>query len=126
MRAWWCMALVAISGCDDTLFETPTVEYSPDWLGVQVFMVNNCAECHPGLEPAIDLPVDISVSLCAGQTWLVSPGDPEGSMLWRIISGDVLQDDPPQMPPSVGALPDAEIAHIYEWIEDGAEVTGCE
>lgn len=45
----------------------------------------------------------------------VEPGNPEGSMLNKALTGDGLK----QMPPS-GRLPDETIQLFYDWIKQGA------
>ncbi len=45
----------------------------------------------------------------------VTPGDPENSMLYKVLIGD----GAPQMPPD-GKLPDKLIQTIYDWIKQGA------
>ena len=45
----------------------------------------------------------------------VTPGDPENSMLYKVLIGDGV----PQMPPD-GKLPDKLIQTIYDWIKQGA------
>jgi len=45
----------------------------------------------------------------------VVPGDPENSMLYRVL----IADGVPQMPPD-GPLPDELIQTIYDWIAQGA------
>lgn len=46
----------------------------------------------------------------------VVPGDPESSMLYKVL----IADGAPQMPPS-GPLPDELIQMIYDWIDQGAK-----
>ena len=46
----------------------------------------------------------------------VEPGNPEGSLLYRALIGDGMQQMPPGNP-----LPDELIQTIYNWIEQGAK-----
>ena len=45
----------------------------------------------------------------------VEPGNPEGSMLYKVLTADGV----PQMPPS-GPLPEETIQLFYDWIQQGA------
>ena len=45
----------------------------------------------------------------------VEPGNPEGSMLYKVLTADGV----PQMPPS-GPLPEETIQLFYDWIKQGA------
>ncbi len=47
----------------------------------------------------------------------VVPGDPENSMLYKVLIGDGVQRMPP---PPEDPLPDAMIQTVYDWIAQGA------
>ena len=112
-------------GCDDTVFPTNNRDYTPDWVGVQVFFFDHCIRCHPAIEPAIDLPGDIRGDVCGEFGSWVVPGDPDESMLWRVVSGEIRSDDPPIMPFGTGQLRSDQVDFLREWIQNGAVIEGC-
>jgi hypothetical protein len=124
MRVWVLGAALA-AGCDDTVFEPQRAVYPSDWFGVQAFLFEHCYECHPEVEPALDVPSDILNDVCSGDEDYIVPGDPSASMLWRVISGELTDDDPPQMPFGLAPLPAEDIEFLRQWIADGAIIEVC-
>jgi len=124
------MALAVLAaGCDDELF-IPCGEYEPTWHGVQCLMNSQCVSCHaeehPDYVPTIVtvLPGDVYADVLDGFDGdpLVVPGDPEASRLWRVlVAPDSAQQDFGLMPWGyTKPLPDSQIGHVREWIENGA------
>lgn len=114
------IAAVLLAGCDDTVFKSQEVGYEPDWLGVQIFMVDHCTQCHPSIaEP--EWPEALEEDILSGEHDYVTPGSPEDSMIWRVISpAEQVPGDPPKMPQGTGPLPLPLTEHVREWIEMGA------
>lgn len=112
-----------LTGCDDTLFasDAGTETYPPTWIGVTDFMDDHCVVCHsPDGEATTQLPTNLAEDLQTSGQRFVVPGDPEASLLWRVVSDTVGPDDYGVMPLGAGALPEPTVAHIREWILAGA------
>ena len=84
----------------------------------------NCASCHvpggPGYEKS-GLRMDSYEALMKGTRFgaVVVPGSSVSSTLYRLVSG---QADPSiRMPHGKTALPDADVATIAAWIDQGAK-----
>ncbi|MEZ4318135.1 MAG: hypothetical protein R3F61_11545 [Myxococcota bacterium] len=115
------LVLLALAGCDDTLYpaigENGSVSYSADWTGTQAFFGDHCEGCHPSLsEPDIEAIAD---DIIDGDGKYVVPFDPESSELWLVLNGQ--SDVTPAMP--LGAaqtLPSDVIQPIADWIANGA------
>ena len=81
--------------------------------------------CHGGPHPANGLDLQdgraheslVDVESFTGHGVRVVPGDPEASLLMRVLEGPV--GDIPSMP-NGGTLSSAKIDAVYEWIEAGA------
>lgn len=118
MRILTVSALLAVLvACDDNIWTGGGGGYDPDWFGVQVFMVDYCVQCHPTFEEP-DWPEDLEQDVRDGTGFYVVAGDPEASLLWRVVSGDV--DEGEVIMPPGGPLPPVKTQHIYDWIEAGA------
>ena len=114
------LGAAALSGCDDTVFQNDVVSYEADWLGVQMFLVDHCVECHQSASSGIVLPDDLEEDLDLEAGTYIVPGDPAASMLWRVVSGEVQPGDPLVMPIGTGPLPTYQIEHLEAWILAGA------
>ena len=78
-----------------------------------------CFECHGATGRAkAGLRLHEEEQLFEGDPvlWVVTPGDPEGSFLYELIT--LPEDDVDVMPPSDGKLTPEEIATIRRWIEE--------
>ena len=116
------VALLASADCGEPA-PTPTLSS----LQADVF-VPRCgnAACHGGANPAngLDLTQDAHAALVGvastadGDVLRVSAGDPDGSLLFQVLSADV--GTVRQMPPGF-QLADEDVAAIRAWIEDGAK-----
>lgn len=82
--------------------------------GAQVHPILNtrCGSCHGSAAPQGGL----DLQTYAGVRRVVTPGNPDGSLLIQRVAGI----KPPRMPLGGAPLPDSEIAVLREWIRDGA------
>ena len=88
----------------------------------------NSESCHGGSTPEAGLDLstaqasyDSLVGVASSQEpsfTLVTPGDPDNSLLYMVLTGEVGSVD--QMPPGYSLDPE-EIEAVRQWIEDGAE-----
>jgi len=91
---------------EDTAPETQTVSFATDvWPIIEEYALN----AHGGKGGIFLENYDDIVAQ-------VVPGDPENSLLYKVLIGD----GAPQMPPG-NPLPDEMIQTIYDWIEQGAQ-----
>ncbi|MEQ1506809.1 MAG: c-type cytochrome domain-containing protein, partial [Myxococcota bacterium] len=104
---------------------TPDPTGNSGWCDVQVLFARECTLCHsPALtQGELDLqtaPYDAIVNVAStfGPV-LVAPGDPEGSLLYRKITGTQAADEGVIMPES-GLLGAADQELVRAWIADGA------
>lgn len=83
----------------------------------------HCANCHNPDKATSDLNVMTYPTLMAGGASgePISPGKPDQSLLFRVVS----HLDEPAMPPKQPKIPDAEIATLKRWIELGAPETAA-
>lgn len=89
-------------------------------------LVRQCQSCH-GLEKAkgkyrLDT-LDRLRTAGSGKTAPVVPGKPDQSEIYRRITSD---DDDERMPQKADRLPDAQIALLRRWIEQGAATGGID
>lgn len=123
MRPW---VLLPVLGCGggarDPAPEAPVVTHEASWDGVAELIEDRCVGCHVVGGEANDLPFPdaIALDLVGGIGPIVVPGDPDGSVLWRVLSGNLAGDDFAVMPWGTGPLPVAEVEHVQAWILDGA------
>ena len=128
------MHLLLLSACElpaeNAPAAPPAVRYARD---IQPIFSENCgASCHLvqgggntglNLQPGFswEALVGVEASTCTQTSELrVEPGNPEASVLWRRVSGDVDHCGPmPPGGPLVTLDPDA-VARIAEWIREGA------
>ena len=115
----WAGFVVLLLGCDDHVFPAgpPVSEdgYEASWDGVQLLMSDmGCLDCHVALEPI--LPEDLEDDIIGSLGTYVVPGEPENSLLWRVL---VYEEGLVGMPPTVPLERDL-IAPVEQWILDGA------
>src|SRR6476620_10950158 len=79
-------------------------------------LLDNCLKCHnpDKLKCDLDLTSFSSAIKGGGSGTTLTPGDPDGSQLFKSIT----HTDEPTMPPNA-KLPDRDIATIRAWIEGG-------
>ncbi|MFK7931135.1 MAG: hypothetical protein AB8H79_23320 [Myxococcota bacterium] len=128
MRGIWVLvgAMALAGGCDDTVFNSGggggNSEYEADFTGVVAFFHDRCHECHPALIASFDAGV-LEADVEAGTGLFVVAGDPDASLLWRVLND---ADDDVGVMPTTGQRPDEEIAHVRQWILDGAPLLQAE
>lgn len=114
---------VLTAGCDDYIYEPGGSDGTVDganWSSVKVFFENECNACHAGTEPI--LPDAVQADIESGAGALVVAGSPDDSVLWRVIAGQLQEEDYDVMPLGTGPLPSEETAFIQEWITAGASL----
>jgi len=94
----------------------PPVTYDATWAGVEQLFVDSCDSCHPATN-GIDLHADITADIASGSGAYVIAGDPDNSLLWKVIGTSTLS-----FMPTTGQLPTETVDHVRVWIEDGAVV----
>jgi ankyrin repeat protein len=85
---------------------------------VQPILKQNCYSCHGTKQQKNGLRLDRRKDAMRGGTIrVIGPGNAAGSRLYQRLIGS---DFGIQMPPT-GALPDAQVAILKQWIDEGAE-----
>lgn len=136
MRFGWFLFLVACGGpatltdkgtlptdTPDTGGTTPSTD--DGFCAVRRAFTRSCLLCHDAdsAQGGLDLETDpvaatVNVPSATHGVVLVAPGDPQGSLLYRKVSGTVLAGEGAEMPPN-GADP-AVAAAVEAWIAAGA------
>lgn len=114
------LAVAALqTGCGDNKGEALTYQAN-----IKPILEANCVSCHipggAGYEKS-GLRLDSHEALMKGTQFgpVVVPGSSVSSTLYRLVSG---QADPSiRMPHGAAALPDADVATIAAWIDQGAQ-----
>ncbi|MCH8963849.1 MAG: hypothetical protein IIB58_02725 [Planctomycetes bacterium] len=85
---------------------------------IKPILIEKCASCHNPDRARSGLIVDSFTTLMQGGSsgQVIAPGDPGGSRLWRLVD----RQEQPFMPFEEPKLPDAMLATIRTWIEQGA------
>jgi len=88
---------------------------------VQPIFQENCYRCHGGVNHRGGLQIDSKAGLMKGghDGVVIVPGQPENSLLVKLIRHEGPADDPMPMPPK-GKISDADIATVTAWIKAGA------
>jgi mono/diheme cytochrome c family protein len=101
----------------------PAAEATPEFYTehVQPVFQANCYRCHAGMNHRGGLQLDTRESLMRGgkDGAVIVPGDPEQSLLVKLIRHEGPANHAMPMPPK-GKLSDADIAAITDWIRAGA------
>ena len=89
---------------------------------VKPILDKNCARCHAGMNHRGGLNMDTRESLLKGghEGPAIVPGDPEKSLLIRLIRHEGPKDDPKNMPPKGGKLSEPDIKVVMDWVKAGA------
>lgn len=84
---------------------------------VRPILRQHCAGCHNQDDAASDFAVDGYDATLAGGAGgeVLSPGEADGSRLWRLVN----HDEQPVMPPGGGKLPAGDLEILRAWIEGG-------
>ena len=97
---------------------------SPEYFTTKVKPVldANCARCHGGASHRGGLNMDTRESLLKGghSGPAIVPGDPESSLMVKLIRHEGPKDDPKDMPPNKPKLADVDIETVSAWIKAGA------
>lgn len=82
----------------------------------------NCYKCHGGMNHRGGLSIQTRAGLLKGghDGPVLVPGDPEKSLLVRLIRHEGPPKDPMPMPPKSPKISDADIATIEQWVRAGA------
>lgn len=88
---------------------------------VQPILDRHCAQCHNADRRRGGLALALHGQILEGGSSgsVLTPGDPDGSRLLRVVT----HDEEPVMPPSGDKIPEEEIAVLRQWIADGAPAT---
>jgi mono/diheme cytochrome c family protein len=93
---------------------------------VQPIMAGHCTGCHNTMKHRGGLDLTTSAGIMKGgkDGVVIVPGDPENSLLVKLIRQVGVVDDPGPMPPppNHAKLSDDDIATIVQWIKDGAAI----
>ena len=128
MKAFYCaLAVVAVSAaCTGDATSDAGTEAKLSVIADEIFSPNcSATACHGGDGPVRDLKLDaddlhaelVDVESTVSGVAYVVPGDPEASLLYRVLIGDV--DSIRQMPPN-SPVDDDKVELVKTWIEDGA------
>ena len=120
------LALTAgLSGCDKPMTPEDVTYKNTGNLyidRVQPILQTRCYRCHAGLNRESGLRVDSRAYMLKGGkhgTALV-PGDPEKSLMIKLVRHEGPKDDPMPMPNRRGKLPEQEIRDLERWVKEGA------
>jgi len=104
---------VSAQGADTPAFYTQKV---------RPILMTNCGKCHMDMNHKGGLAMDTKASLMKGgrDGVVIVPGDPEHSLLLKLVKHEGPPEDPKPMPPKSPKLSDADIAVIEQWIKAGA------
>ena len=98
----------------------PSQRYTSDWEGVLQLIDERCRTCHqPGGGAHMMLPEALMDDLDNDLGVLVVPGDPDASMLWRLVADELWPGDWGIMPLG-NLLPPEDTVHLRVWINAGA------
>jgi WD40 repeat protein len=109
------LVLFALIATIPALSAAGKLNYQDDALPV---FRNNCLSCHNSDQKKDGLDLSSYASMLAGNSDgpVVTPGDPENSPLYRVIT----HEDEPTMPPKRDKLAKADLDLIKRWIASGA------
>ena len=104
---WLACANDPASTDTGAITDTGPQTYEAAWAGVQAMFADHCDSCHPTTN-GYDLRAQIDD--------YIVPGDPDASYLMDALRGVSIS----VMMPPYGRLPAESIAHVEQWILDGA------
>ena len=89
---------------------------------VRPILEAQCGDCHMGANRKGGLVIDTRAGLKMGgrDGAVIVPGDPDNSLLVKLIRHEGPPDDPMPMPPKKPKMSDADIAIITAWVKAGA------
>jgi cytochrome c len=82
----------------------------------------NCYSCHGGTSHRGGLSLTTKAAMLKGghDGSVLAPGNPEQSLIVKLIRHEGPADDPMPMPPNKPKLSDADIAAVEQWVKAGA------
>lgn len=82
----------------------------------------NCYKCHAGMAHRGGFQMDTKAGMFKGghDGVVVIPGDPDKSLLVRLMRHEGPANDPMPMPPHKDKISDAQIAIVAQWVKAGA------
>ncbi len=96
----------------------------PEFYSVHVKPIfeGNCNRCHGGMNRRGGLSMSTRMGMLKGGKHgpALVPGDPDGSLLVRLIRHQGPANDPMPMPNKGAKLPDSDIATVARWVKAGA------
>jgi cytochrome c len=89
---------------------------------VQPIFQTNCYRCHAGFNRRGGFNIQTRAGMLKGghDGAVLVPGDPEKSLLVRLIRHEGPASDPMPMPSKSAKLSDADIATVERWVKAGA------
>jgi cytochrome c553 len=89
---------------------------------VKPILTTNCGKCHFDMNHKGGLSLATRAAALKGgrDGVVIVPGDPDNSLLVKLINHNGPPDDPKPMPPKAPKIDDADIAVITAWIKAGA------
>ncbi len=89
---------------------------------VEPVLQSNCLRCHGGMNRRGGLNMSTRANLMLGgkDGVVVVAGRPEDSLLVKVISPGLAEDDPMRMPPKGTRLSAEQVAAIRKWVVEGA------
>ncbi len=113
--AFLCASVALLAGGSSVLADAKNPTYDDDVLPI---VKQHCITCHSNDKQKGDLNLASYASMQKGGSAgvVVKPGDPMKSHIYTLSA----QIEQPKMPPEGNKLPDAQIAIIKLWVEQGA------
>ena len=107
--------LLLLASCATAAADGPKITYEEH---VRPILREHCFACHNQGKATNDLALDsydrVRKGGASGE--VVTPGDPDGSYLYALVT----HKDEPHMPPKVDKLPTAKLEIVRQWIAAGA------
>lgn len=88
----------------------------------------NCMRCHSAEKHKGGLNMESTASMVKGgrDGSVLTPGDPDKSLLVRLMRHEGPANDPMPMPPNKPKVSDADIAVVTAWVKAGAIMPGID
>lgn len=125
MQKLWILARVAILSSVSIAAGAQDNPTSPDFYTARVRPIfeQHCATCHLGSNHRAGLSLESRATILQGGHHgpAIVPGEPNSSLLVKLIRQEGLSDEfTPMPPPPHDKLSDADIKTIEDWIKAGA------
>ncbi len=122
-------AAITVTGCSGGRTSPTTVQAAtnPDprladyKAHVEPVLQANCLRCHGGMNRRGGLNMSTRSALLQGgkDGAVVVPGRPEDSLLIKLVSPGLAEDDPMRMPPKGARLRAEDVAALRKWVAEG-------